>query len=126
MGKHAIDFEDYDYSDGTVLLVRKNQIHKFLDVTTVKGYLLLFTEEFIISHLNKMEALKAMQLFNDLLSFPKIEFNDKEEFSDFSILIKHTRTNTTPPELRVCFEGFTHIPLDQTYQAKNLHNPHPI
>jgi AraC-like DNA-binding protein len=36
-----------------------------------------------------MEALKAMQLFNDSLSFPKIQINDKEMFTDFTILLKH-------------------------------------
>jgi len=87
-GCHTIDFTDYDYKKGTVLLVRKNQIHKFFRSPNVKGYLLVFTEEFIISHLNRMEALKTIQLFNDLLNFPKIEFNDKKEFSDFTILIK--------------------------------------
>ena len=88
-GYHTIDFSDYNYSQGTVLLVRKDQIQKFFRSPNVKGYLLVFTEDFIISHLNRMEAMKAMQLFNDSLSFPKIEFNDKEEFSDFTILLKH-------------------------------------
>ncbi len=88
-GYHTIDFTDYNYKKGTVLLVRKGQIHKFFRSPNVKGYLLVFTEEFIISHLNGMEALKSMQLFNDSLSFPKIEFNDLEDFSDFTILLKH-------------------------------------
>ena len=88
-GYHTIDFKDYNYKKGTVLLIRKDQIHKFFRSSKVKGYLLVFTEDFIISHLNRMEALKAMQLFNDSLSFPKIEFNDNEDFSDFAILLKH-------------------------------------
>ncbi len=88
-GYHTIDFKNYNYKEGTVLLVRKDQIHKFFRSPNVKGYLLVFTEDFIISHLNRMEALKSMQLFNDSLSFPKIEFNNKEEFSDFTILLKH-------------------------------------
>ncbi|MFK7806669.1 MAG: helix-turn-helix transcriptional regulator [Saprospiraceae bacterium] len=88
-GYHTIDFTDYNYKKGTVLLIRKDQIHKFFRSPNVKGFLLVFTEEFIISHLNRMEALKSMQLFNDSLSFPKIELNNKEEFSDFTILLKH-------------------------------------
>ena len=88
-GYHTIDFTYYNYKEATVLLIRKDQIHKFFRSPNVKGYLLVFTEEFIISHLNRMEALKSMQLFNDALSFPKIEFNSKEEFSDFTTLIKH-------------------------------------
>ncbi len=89
LGYHTIDFTDYKYKEGTVLLIRKDQIHKFFRSPNVKGYLLVFTEDFIISHLNKMEALKSMQLFNDSLSFPKIEFTNKEAFSDFTVLVKH-------------------------------------
>lgn len=88
-GHHSIDFVDYEYKKGTVLIIRKDQVHKFFSNARVKGYLLVFTEEFIISHLNRMQALKAMQLFNDSLSFPQIKFNNEEEFSDFTILIKH-------------------------------------
>ena len=88
-GYHTIDFADYNYKKGTVLLVRKDQIHKFFRSPTVKGYLLIFTEEFIISHLNRMEALKCMQLFNDSLSFPKIELKEEGEFPDFTVLLKH-------------------------------------
>ncbi len=88
-GSHSIDFLDYSYTKGTLLLIRKDQIHKFIKNSAVKGYLLVFTEEFIISHLNRMEASKAMQLFNDSLSFSKMEVYDEEEFKDLTMLIKH-------------------------------------
>lgn len=91
-GYHTIDFTDYNYTGGTILLIRKDQIHRFFKSPNVKGYLLVFTEEFIIGHLNRMEAQKTMQLFNDSLSFPKIKFNTKQEFSDFIVLIKHLET----------------------------------
>ena len=88
-GYHTIDFIDYSYKKGTVLMVRKGQIHSFFRSPTVKGYILVFTEEYIISHLNRVESLKALQLFNDSLSFPKIEFNNKDEFADFITFVKH-------------------------------------
>lgn len=88
-GYHTIDFTDYKYKKGTTLLIRKDQIHKFFRSTNVKGYLLLFTEEFIISHLNRLEASKSFQLFNELLSFPKIDLNDDvEEFLNFETLVQ--------------------------------------
>lgn len=89
-GSHTIDFTDYKYKPGTILLIRKDQVHKFVKSLDVKGYLLVFTEEFIISHLNNLEALKSLQLFNELLSFPKIDLVDKsQEFSNFSNLAMH-------------------------------------
>ena len=87
-GYHTIDFTDYEYTEGTVLLIRKDQIQKFFFSPNVKGYLLVFTEEFIIGHLNRLEASKSMQLFNDSLSFPMVKFNTVEEFSDFTGLIR--------------------------------------
>ncbi|MBQ4803453.1 helix-turn-helix domain-containing protein [Aquimarina sp. MMG015] len=88
-GYHTIDFVDYKYQKGSVLLVRKDQIQKFSKSATAKGYLLIFTEEFIVSHINKLEALKSFQLFNELISFPKIELQVKElEFSDFYSLME--------------------------------------
>lgn len=88
-GYHTIDFIDYNYQKGTVLLIRKDQVQKFFKNPTIKGYLLIFTEEFIVSHLNKLEALKSFQLFNELLSFPKIELKvQEEEFSNFTTLLR--------------------------------------
>lgn len=88
-GHHTIDFVDYKYQKGSVLLVRKDQIQKFSKSPNIKGYLLIFTEEFIVSHINKLEALKSFQLFNELISFPKIELNNKENnFANFFSLIQ--------------------------------------
>jgi len=88
-GYHTIDFTDYKYQKGTVLLVRKDQMQSFFRSPNVKGYLLIFTEEFIVSHLNRLEALKSLQLFNELLSFPKIELGkDNKIFSDITTLVR--------------------------------------
>jgi len=88
-GTHSIDFTDYKYSSGSVLLIKKDRIHRFHKSSNVKGYLMIFTEEFIVSHLNKLESMKSLLLFNGSLSFPKIELNaSKEELSDFTSLIK--------------------------------------
>ncbi len=89
IGKHTIDFIDYSYKKGAVFLIRKDQIHRFHENKSLKGSLLIFTEEFIVSHLNKLEALKSFQLFNELLSFPKIQLKNKDEvYSSFVSLVK--------------------------------------
>lgn len=119
-GRHSIDFTDYHYTKGTVLLIRKSQIHKFFRSTNVKGYLLIFTEEFIVSHLNRMEALKSMQLFNDSLSFPKIELDDTEVFSDFTILLKHLELeyNVKDPFSIGITRSVLHIVITKLFRIK--------
>lgn len=121
-GYHTIDFTDYNYSEGTVLLIRKDQIHKFFKSPNVKGYLLVFTEEFIIGHLNRMEAVKSMQLFNDSLSFPKIKFNSKEEFHEFTVLIKHLESeyqNTDDFSIGIT-RSILHVVLTKLFRIKAI------
>ncbi len=81
-GLHTVDFTDYQYQKGSVLLIRKDQVHKFFKNSKVKGYLLIFTEEFIVGHLNKVEGLKSFQLFNQFLSFPKIRLETNHDDYD--------------------------------------------
>ncbi len=77
-GKHTIDFTDYEYSKGSLLTIRKDQIHQFHDGIHPKGYVLLFTDDFLVSYLEKLIALKSIQLFNELLSAPKMQLNNNE------------------------------------------------
>ncbi len=84
-GIHTIDFTDYTYHKGTILSIRKDQIHKFFKANS-NGYLLLFTDDFLVSFFEKKEALKSMQLFNELITSPKIQLND-EDFREFEIIV---------------------------------------
>ncbi len=77
-GSHSIDFKEYPYHSGSILTVRKNQIHKFHLNKNVKGDLLLFTNDFLVSYLEKFEGLKTLQLFNEMLGHPKIQLNTNE------------------------------------------------
>jgi AraC-like DNA-binding protein len=90
-GKHTIDFTDYSFKKGTLFTLRKNQLHKFSKDYVANGYLLIFTEDFLISHFNEIEISKSIQLFNNLLSMPKIELNIKE-FNDIMLLVERIKT----------------------------------
>ncbi|HAA12968.1 MAG TPA: hypothetical protein DCE41_15270 [Cytophagales bacterium] len=68
-GVHTIDFEDIHYGPRSVLTIRKDQIHRFKAVEA-RGYMLLFTEEFLISYLERDGAQMISELFNELL-FPQ-------------------------------------------------------
>lgn len=78
-GFHTIDFIDYEYEKGTLLTIRKDQIHKFVKSKTGKGTLLLFRDDFLASYLEKLEALKSLRLFNEFLGAPKIQLTEKEQ-----------------------------------------------
>lgn len=86
-GYHTIDFTKHSYQQGTILTIRKDQIHHFHQNNTAKGLLLLFTEEFLLSYFSHLESLRTIQLFNEILSSPKIQLS-KEELIEISELIQ--------------------------------------
>lgn len=74
-GSHTVDFIDYHYKKGSIFTIRKDQVHKFTIKPKVKGRLLLFTDEFLVSYLEQMEELKTTLLFNELLGQPNINLS---------------------------------------------------
>ena len=87
-GCHTIDFIDYECSKGTLLTIRKDQIHKFSKNDSLRGSLLVFTNDFLANYLEQIEAQKSLLLFNESLENPKIQLNDAE-FNDVKQLIYH-------------------------------------
>ncbi len=85
-GYHTIDFTDYRYEKGTILTIRKDQIHKFFKNTSAKGYILLFTDGFLVSYLEKIESQKTIRLFNEFLGNPKIKLSKKDNLEIRAII----------------------------------------
>lgn len=75
--KHNVNFKDYQLKKGTIITLRKDNIHKFYK-SKAKGLLLVFTENFIVNHSNKIEVSKILLLFNELLGTPQIQLNQAE------------------------------------------------
>lgn len=87
IGRHSIDYTDYNFSKGTILAIRKDKVHHFYKNKKVKGVFLTFKEEFINSYLNQREVAKTVQMFNELLVSPKTQLNENE-FNDAFYLLK--------------------------------------
>ena len=77
-GSHVIDFTEHPFSPGTVITIRQNQIHRFVRNQKAKGSMLLFTSEFIWRYLEHQEALRSIQLFNEMLGSPKVQLSEEE------------------------------------------------
>lgn len=84
-GKHTIDFTDFSFEKGTLLSIRKDQIHRF-QKSKAEGYLLLFTDDFLMQFIEQSEVLKSLQLFNEFITSPKIQLEEKE-YTEFLQLI---------------------------------------
>ena len=84
-GKYNINFNDYEFEKGSLFTLRKDNIHKFYD-NKAKGELLVFTEDFILSHSNEIEASKTFLLFNEMLASPKLQL-EKTEYKEITTLV---------------------------------------
>lgn len=90
-GTHTVDFTDFDYQAGTILTIRKDQIHKYKKNREVRGYMLLFTEQFVTSFFDEKESQRIIQVFNELLGSPKVQLSDSD-FIDFSGILDRMKT----------------------------------
>ena len=77
-GDHMVDFQKFPLRKGTLVTIRKDQVHRFFKSGNVTGHLILFTDEFLVSYLEKLETQKSMQLFNELLFDPVIQLTHKQ------------------------------------------------
>ncbi len=74
---HTIDFNNYPCKKGTVLLLRKGQLHKFSE-STVEGVILVFTYDFLSSYFTKSEVENALLIFNEFLKQPAIQLTEQQ------------------------------------------------
>ncbi len=104
-GKHTIDFVDYPYRKGSVITIRKDQIHSF-HPSSARGVVLVFTEEFALSHLEQTGTQMMMEVFNELLLQQNTALQS-EEFDELLTLISliqaefdHPHNQHTPGIIR--------------------------
>ena len=88
-GKHSINFQEHAYTRGTVFAIGPDIIHKFYK-SDASGYLLVFTEDFILQYLNPENANRIFQLFNEQLISPKLQLTETQitRFLDYIDSIK--------------------------------------
>lgn len=119
-GVHTIDFTDYDCKQGSILTIRKDQLHKF-SKSNLKGYLLLFTDEFLAHYLEQLEVLKTLQLFNELLGHPVTQLDEGETAEIAAILnrMQQEYANLDDPYALEILRSELHILITKLYRIKS-------
>lgn len=80
-GRHEIDFKVYDFKTGDMILIAKNQVHRFFPDTQASGYIILFTEDYLYTN-SEMNVHDFLEHFNMLLYNPIIEGDVSQEASN--------------------------------------------
>jgi len=123
-GRHTIDFKDYPYQPGTILTIRKDQIHRFQENESVRGTMLLFTDEFLVSYLEALEVMKTFQLFNDVLSAPTLHLSGtkRKEIHDLTERIAEEYLHVNDAYSLGIIRSELHILLTWLYRLKANNN----
>jgi len=86
-GKHGIDFKSHSFEKGSLIFVSSYQVHTFSKELNYKGYLILFTDEFLMKNLSPTEIRAFSSLYNYEIYNPVIQVGN-EFYDEFLRLIK--------------------------------------
>lgn len=79
-GTHMVDFKQYDVRAGTVLKIAKGQVHAFQKDMSYKGFLIPFTEDFILKYFSKSSLAFISHLYNYHISEPIVEHDSLNRY----------------------------------------------
>jgi AraC-like DNA-binding protein len=101
LGEHIVDFKSYNYQRGSVLLIGQNQTHSWVKNENASGFLLLFTEQFLIKNQINLLSTSFTNGYYRALYKPVIQLQEQgfdsylrlidlifEEFQNTNLLIK--------------------------------------
>jgi len=101
--EHLVDFVWHKVKKNTVICLSKGQVNAFKFNPDVKGYVILFTEDYFKKQLNNIPGDTVMRLFTSHLFSPKIQIPE---------------TSNTLSFVKLLFEEF--YPLSGNYNKQNI------
>jgi len=72
-GIHYIDFQPYNFNEGSILFISRGQVHAYEVRPDRDGFLILFTEAFLSKNLIHSDILSFYRLYNYYLHLPIIQ-----------------------------------------------------
>lgn len=75
-GRHNVDFQPYDYSPGSMCLIRQGQVQTFELSPKLEGVMLLFTEDFIAKNLTQSDVLALNRFYGYDMQSPIIQLDE--------------------------------------------------
>lgn len=85
--KHLVDFVWHEVSNSTLLYLSKGQVTAFNFTNDLRGYIILFTEEYFKKQLNRLPKETIIRLFTSHLFSPKIQIPKNSNVNDYATLL---------------------------------------
>lgn len=74
-GKHYVDFREYPVDDNQLYFILPGQMHQMVLTAEPRGWVLIFTEEFLVSNAISEKLIQDIYLFNDYGQSPPLPVN---------------------------------------------------
>lgn len=88
-GRHFIDFNWYPVQQNSLVYLTKDQINAFEFSEKLKGYCIIFTEEYFVDSFSNLTDDFVFRLFNPELFSPILQISQNSDFlSYFNLLLK--------------------------------------
>jgi len=127
-GTHQIDLKEYDLKAGSVLKIAKGQVHAFQNNPQYEGFLIIFTEDFVLNYFSKSSINLISHLYNYHTTSPIA--NDKDGNEAFlNQLISELKTENTYAQKNIVaslldiyllrLERKTHAAKEQDHNSKH-------
>ena len=77
-GVHYVDFQKYELENNTVYFILPGQMHQLVPSELPKGWVLAFTDEFLITNSIPQKLINDIYLFNDYGQSPPLPLNQSQ------------------------------------------------
>jgi len=77
-GTHIVDFIEYQVKNNTIYFIQPGQMHQVILTHEPKGWIITFTEEFLIANSISQKLINDIYLFNDYGQSPPLPINEKD------------------------------------------------
>lgn len=86
-GIHKIDFDEYEMGEHQVFFVAPGQVHQVIEEGRSTGFVLLFSEDFLLKHHINENFIKDLNLFRDYGQTPPLYLSE-QLFSEMKMIIE--------------------------------------
>ncbi len=121
-GFQNLDFKDYPCLRGTMLTVRPGVVQTLPEWSSLRGFVLTFTEEFLDSYLTDENKNQTIELFNELLYSPRLQFAEYDLIEILQIVkaIREEKQSKTDDYSKKIIRGYLEVLLNRLARNKRL------
>jgi len=119
-GKHFIDFKWYTIKQNTLVYLSKDQVHAFDFSTNLKGFCIVFTEDYFLKCFSNFSSHIVFRLFNPQLFSPILKIPKDTDFDMYFNLLQKEHSNSNVLNQKTIVESLFIILISKAEQLKQL------